>query len=153
MDRRDFVKLAGAGIAAGASAGVRDASAESLQGRAARRRGGGAGKTLMTVGTQHDSSDEVLTIMAALGVTHICSRLPSVRLDAEWSVESLTRLRERVERAGITLEMVPLPMSSNPLARAEHPNNLLGKSPERDREIDDICQMIRNASLAGIPAL
>ena len=153
MDRRDFVKLAGAGIAAGASAGVRDASAESLQGRAARRRGGGAGKTLMKVGTQHDSSDEVLTIMAALGVTHICSRLPSVRLDAEWSVESLTRLRERVERAGITLEMVPLPMSSNPLARAEHPNILLGKSPERDREIDDICQMIRNASRAGIPAL
>jgi mannonate dehydratase len=153
MDRRDFVKLAGAGIAAGASAGVRDASAESLQGRAAPRRGGGAGKTLMKVGTQHDSSDEVLTIMAALGVTHICSRLPSVRLDAEWSVESLTRLRERVERAGITLEMVPLPMSSNPLARAEHPNILLGKSPERDREIDDICQMIRNASRAGIPAL
>jgi mannonate dehydratase len=153
MDLRDFVKLAGVGIAAGASAGVRDASAESLQGRAAPRRGGGAGKTLMKVGTQHDSSDEVLTIMAALGVTHICSRLPSVRLDAEWSVESLTRLRERVERAGITLEMVPLPMSSNPLARAEHPNILLGKSPERDREIDDICQMIRNASRAGIPAL
>jgi mannonate dehydratase len=153
MDRRDFVKLAGVGIAAGASAGVRDASAESLQGRAAPRRGGGAGKTLMKVGTQHDSSDEVLTIMAALGVTHICSRLPSVRLDAEWSVESLTRLRERVERAGITLEMVPLPMSSNPLARAEHPNILLGKSPDRDREIDDICQMIRNASRAGIPAL
>ena len=30
---------------------------------------------------------------------------------------------------------------------------MLGKSPERDREIDDICQMIRNASRAGIPAL
>ena len=154
MDRRDFVKLAGAGIAAGASAGVHDSSAESLQGRGAPRRGGaGAGKALMKVGTQHDSSDEVLTIMAALGVTHICSRLPSVRLDAEWSVDGLTRLRERVERAGITLEMVPLPMSSNPLARAEHPNILLGKSPERDREIDDICQMIRNASRAGIPSL
>ena len=30
---------------------------------------------------------------------------------------------------------------------------MLGKSPERDREIDGICQMIRNASRAGIPAL
>jgi len=48
---------------------------------------------------------------------------------------------------------VPLPMSSNPIARAENPNILLGKSPERDREIDDICQMIRNAAKAGIPAL
>jgi mannonate dehydratase len=30
---------------------------------------------------------------------------------------------------------------------------MLGKSPERDREIDTICEMIRNASRAGIPAL
>src|SRR5204862_6199203 len=34
-----------------------------------------------------------------------------------------------------------------------NPNIMLGKSPERDREIDDICQMIRNAARAGIPAL
>ena len=62
-------------------------------------------------------------------------------------------MRERVEAFGITLDMVPLPMSSNPIARAENPNILLGKSPERDREIDDICQMIRNAAKAGIPSL
>ena len=30
---------------------------------------------------------------------------------------------------------------------------MLGKSPERDREIDQICQMIRNAAKAGIPAV
>ena len=28
---------------------------------------------------------------------------------------------------------------------------MLGRSPERDREIDNICQMIRNAARAGIP--
>jgi mannonate dehydratase len=27
----------------------------------------------------------------------------------------------------------------------------LGKNPERDRNIDDICQMIRNCARAGIP--
>jgi mannonate dehydratase len=107
----------------------------------------------MKVGTQHDSSDEVLGILAALGVTTICSRLPSATFDEQWSVEALTRLRERVEKFGITLDMVPLPMSSNPIARAENPNILLGKSPERDKEIDNICQMIRNASRAGIPSL
>ena len=107
----------------------------------------------MKVGTQHDSSDEVLRVMAALGVNHICSRLPSTRLDDHWSVEGLTRLRERVESFGIALDMAPLPLSSNAIARAENPNILLGKSPERDREIDDICQMIRNASRAGIPSL
>ena len=48
---------------------------------------------------------------------------------------------------------VPLPMSSHEISTFENPNIMLGKSPERDREIDTICEMIRNASLAGIPAL
>ncbi|MDQ3346439.1 MAG: mannonate dehydratase [Acidobacteriota bacterium] len=107
----------------------------------------------MKVGTQHDSSDEVLAVLAGLGVTHICSRLPSPRLDDAWSVGGLKRLRDRVEGFGITLDMVPLPMSSHPIGKAENPNILLGRSPERDREIDDICQMIRNVSAAGIPSV
>jgi len=58
-----------------------------------------------------------------------------------------------VESFGIKLDMVPLPLSSSPIERAENPNIMLGKSPERDREIDRICQMIRNAAKAGIPAV
>ena len=107
----------------------------------------------MNVGTQHDSSDETLRVLAALGVTHICSRLPSARFDQPWSVDGLTTLRERVESYGVTLDMVPLPLSSSEISKAENPNIMLGKSPERDREIDEICQMIRNAAKAGIPAL
>lgn len=107
----------------------------------------------MKVGTQHGSSDDILRTLAALGVRHICSSLPSRRLDEALSVEALLRLRERVESFGIKLEMVPLPLSSVYITRAEHPNIVLGKSPERDREIDAICQMIRNAARAGIPAL
>jgi len=107
----------------------------------------------MKAGTQHSASDETLRVLAAFGVNHICGELPSPRLDAAWSVESLTRLRERVESFGVKLEMLPLPLSSHYIAKAENPNIMLGKSPERDREIDAICQMIRNASLAGIPAL
>ncbi len=113
----------------------------------------GARKALMKAGTQHSSSDEVLRVMAAFGVNHICSTLPSSKLDENWSVEGLTRLRERVESHGLRLEMVPLPLSSAYITRSENPNIMLGKSPERDREIDGICQMIRNASRAGIPAL
>jgi len=110
-------------------------------------------RVLMKVGTQHGSSDEILKVMAAFGVNHICSSLPSRKLDESWSVEGLTKLRERVESHGIKLELVPLPLSSAYITRSEMPNIMLGKSPERDREIDDICQMIRNASRAGIPAL
>jgi len=110
-------------------------------------------RALMKVGTQHGDSDAILRVMAGFGVNHICSRLPSVRLDEKWSVESLSRFREHVESFGVTLEMMPLPMSSNDISRFELPNIMLGKSPDRDREIDDVCQMIRNTARAGIPSL
>src|SRR5215472_5815079 len=60
-------------------------------------------KALMKAGTQHDSSDETLRVLAAFGVEDICSALPSERMDPRWSVEDLTRLRERVESHGIKL--------------------------------------------------
>jgi mannonate dehydratase len=107
----------------------------------------------MKAGTQHDSSDEALRVMAAFGVEHICSTLPAPKLDEHWSVEDLTKLRERVEAHGIKLDMVPLPMTSNYITKFEYPDILLGRSPGRDQAIDDICQMIRNAAKAGIPAL
>src|SRR5262249_18374538 len=84
---------------------------------------------------------------------HICSDLPSRTLDEIWSVEGLMRLRERVESFGIKLDMVPLPLTNTQLRSAENPNILLGKSPERDREIDQICRMLENCKAAGIPAV
>jgi mannonate dehydratase len=112
-----------------------------------------AKRTLMKAGHQNHSSDADLRTLAALGVNHICSSLPSRVLDQNWSVEGLTKLRERVERFGIKLEMVPLPLSSSPISAAENPNIMLGKSPERDREIDEICQIIRNVAKVGISAV
>jgi len=124
-----------------------------LAGARATMHAAGARPALMKSGTQHDSSDDALRILAALGVEHICSSLPSSKLDEHWSKEGLIRLRERIESHGIKLDMVPLPMSSHYISRYENPGILLGKSPQRDREIDGICQMIRNTAQAGIPAL
>ena len=107
----------------------------------------------MKVGTQHGDSEAILRALAGFGVNNICSRLPSTRLDAAWSVEGLSKLRERVESFGITLDMVPLPLSSNEISRSENPAILLGREPERNQQIDDICQMIRNAARAGIPSV
>src|SRR4051812_6812879 len=104
----------------------------------------------MKAGTQHDASDETLRVLAAFGVNYVCSRLPSPMLDENWSVEGLTRLRERIESFGVHLDMVPLPLSSSYITRSEDPNIMLGKSPERDRELDQLCQMIQNAGKAGI---
>ncbi len=136
MNRRRFAQLAASSLAL-SPAGARS---QSGPGRAGR----------MKLATQHDSSDEVLRVMAALGVTHICSKLPSPHLDQSWSVEGLTRLRERVESFGLRLEAVPLPMSSNFISKSESPDIMLGRSPEREREIDSVCAMIRNCSQAGI---
>jgi len=136
MNRRSFAKLAASSLAFAPTGSP--AQPDSLP----------AGR--MKLATQHDSSDEVLRAMAALGVTHICSRLPSARLDESWSVEGLTQLRERVESFGLHLEAVPLPLSSNFISKSESPHIILGKSPERDREIENICTMIRNCSKAGI---
>ena len=124
------------GAALGAAAAEWSAAHAAPAPPAARKR------ALMTVGTQHDSSDATLAVLAALGVNNICSTLPSERLDEQWSVEGLTKLRERVESFGIKLDCVPLPLSSHPIANAENPNLMLGRSPERDREIDAIGTMI-----------
>jgi mannonate dehydratase len=83
-------------------------------------------------------------------VNNICSGLPSAKIDDAWSVEGLSKLRDTVASHGISLDMVPLPMSSSEISRAELPAIYLDKSPERDRAIDDICQLIRNCAKAGI---
>src|SRR5499426_2223662 len=154
MDRRKFVRIAGSGIATGGLAeAVVSAQIAATPARQSADTKAKSRKALMKVGTQHGDSNEILRVLAGFGVNYICSRLPSERLDERWSVEGLSRLRERIESFGLILDVVPLPMSSNYITKAELPNIMLGKSPERDREIDDVCQMIRNAARAGIPTL
>jgi mannonate dehydratase len=144
MDRRKFLGGALAGAAAlGAGVAGRPTAPDQPP----------AKKPPLRAGHQGHSTDADLRALAAFGVRHICSSLPSRTFDDNWSVAGLSRLRERVERFGVRLDMVPLPLSSSPIARAENPHIMLGKSPERDREIDQICQMIRNAAKAGIPAV
>ncbi|MCC6857221.1 MAG: mannonate dehydratase [Bryobacterales bacterium] len=107
---------------------------------------------LMKLGTQHGDSDEVLSVMAAFGVNHICGNAPSMKFDENWSVDGLSRFRERVEKHGIKLEMVSL-HSNAAISRSGFKNIMLGKSPERDREIEEVQQMIRNCARAGIPSV
>jgi mannonate dehydratase len=144
MQRRQFL-----GVAATAAVGAHAPTSN----RAAQPAGKAEpGKVRFFVGHQGHSSDADLRVLAALGVRDICSELPSRRMDEAWSVAGLNKLRQRVESFGIRLRMVPLPLSSHPIDRVEFPHIMLGKSPQRDREIADICRMIRNCADAGIPA-
>lgn len=133
--------------AAAAAAAAMQADAQSTRTRKK------ANQVLMKVGTQHVDDDASCKVFAALGVHNICGALPSRKYDEKWTVESLVQLRERIEGHGIKLDMLPLPLSSAYITRAEYPSIMLGQSPDRDRAIEDICNMIRNCAKAGIPAL
>jgi mannonate dehydratase len=104
----------------------------------------------MHVGTQvaaRDDSD--YQVWAQLGVRHICNDAPGNAHD--WTLDSLRRHREKVESFGLTLDMVDLPLRSRPIEESQSPDILLA-GPERDRQIESICNIIRNLSRAGIPA-
>src|SRR5438552_11025084 len=122
MNRRKFLQGTVAGATAMAVAGPRDALSAPAEITPK--------KALMKAGHQGHSSDADLRVLAALGVNHICAELPSKALDDSWSVKGLTRLRERVEKFGVKLDMVPLPLSSYAISRAENPHIMLGKDPE-----------------------
>lgn len=143
MNRRHFLHTAALGAGTSAAASTTTSAADAS----------GAAKlpVLMKAGHQHDHSKETLRRLAAFGVNHICSRLHSPKLDENWSVAGLTRLRKHVESFGIKLDCVPLPMSNAEISRAEMPGILLAKEPQRARAIADLCQMIRNTGAAGIP--
>ncbi len=141
MNRREF-------LAAGALGTAGLPMADPLAAEAEPRK-----RVMMKAGNQHQHSPEALRALAAFGINHICSGLPSRALDANWSVDGLSKLREQVESFGIKLEMAPLPMSSLEISKAELPAILLGKDPDRDREIDQICRMLENCAKAGIPAV
>ena len=106
----------------------------------------------MYVGTQirpRDDSD--YKIWAQLGVRHVCVDPPGN--SHHWSLDDLNRHREHVESFGLTLDMVQLPMASRPIEEQDSPHILLGKDPERQREIDSICRLIERLAAAGIPAV
>ena len=44
-------------------------------------------------------------------------------------------------------------LSSRPLEESQSPNIMLGKSPERDKEIESIQNLISLCSKVGIPAI
>ena len=105
----------------------------------------------MHLGTQINPRDDAdYRMWAQLGVTHVCVDPPGN--PHHWSLDDLKRHREHVESFGLSLDMVQLPLSSRPIEQQQSPHILMGKSPERDREIDSICRLIERLAEAGIPA-
>jgi mannonate dehydratase len=106
----------------------------------------------MYVGTQVGArGDSDFEQWAQLGVVNVCSDPPGK--PHEWVVDDLKNHVDKLAGYGITLDMIQIPLSSTPLEVSQSPNVMLGKSPERDREIESIQNIIRMAGEAGIPAV
>ncbi|NWG12683.1 MAG: mannonate dehydratase [Acidobacteria bacterium] len=88
------------------------------------------------------------------GVESICGSPPRPRNGRIWGTDELEAFKEDVESHGIALEMVAPPfLESTHVNRTDRPAIVLGRSPERDRDIEDIQTLIRNCARAGIPAI
>jgi mannonate dehydratase len=110
----------------------------------------------MYVGTQlsggklEEVGDRYLRQLAQLGIVHVCIDPPGSAYT--WTRDVLRRHIDRVQAAGLVLDMVQLPLPSSGIDKPHgSPAIVLGEA-ERDREIDGICRLIEDLSAMGIGA-
>jgi len=158
MQRRIFVKAIAAGSAGTAAFGSLATSA--LGGNPSERPGSLSGKkntkkkVLMKVGCQSGgTTTENLEFKSRHGVYNIDGGMPKIIDGVGWDLDDSMRKREACEKYGISLDAYHLPLTSAGIDKVEYPNIMLGKSPDRDREIEIIQQMIQVAAKTGIKVL
>ncbi|MGH9658413.1 MAG: mannonate dehydratase, partial [Bryobacteraceae bacterium] len=140
MNRRTFVSVTAAGAAAPVAA--------TLEAQPRKR-------ALMKVGCQSSpSSDQRLQFFARHGVKNICGYPEVAKGRGHASVEELLKLKERAEKWSISIDMIePGFLASSHIDRTARPAIMLAQSPERDRDIEDVQNLIRNCAKAGIPSI
>lgn len=108
----------------------------------------------MHVGTQQfNTSVNDLEYLARHGVFNKNENFITFHRAYGWDVAELAEKKEKCARFGIDMEMVRLPTSLLNVDGGEIPNFMLGNFEEGDREIDLVCDMIRQSAEAGIPAV
>ncbi|MCB0633581.1 MAG: mannonate dehydratase [Lewinella sp.] len=109
---------------------------------------------LMKVGCQHGGTGkENLEYLARHGVFHIDGGAPKFIDGVGWDLDDSLAKKEACEKYGVSLDAYHLPLSSAGITRVATPNIMLGKSPERDREIEMIQQMIEVAAKSDVRLL
>jgi mannonate dehydratase len=108
----------------------------------------------MHVGTQQfTTTDEDLEFLARHGVTAKNENFITFQRESGWDVEELKEKRRKCAQFGVDMEMVALPMAQLNVNGGGVPSFMMGKRKEGAEEIELICQMIRQAAEAGIPAV
>jgi len=111
----------------------------------------------MYVGTQlsggmlEQLGDQYLRQLAQLGIVHVCIDPPGDPYG--WNRDVLARHLDRIDSAGLILDMVQLPLPSSGIDKPHgSPGIVLGLPGERDRELDGLCRLIEDLSAMGIGA-
>lgn len=149
MNRRDFVLSTGASVAAlGASTAATGTADDRSSPSSAPL------PIKMHVGCQRGPTvPKLLEHFKRHGVTHLCGHPEITGSNGCWSDEDLKRTRDLCEKHGLTLAMVALPfLTSSHIDREKRGAIMLGESPQRDRDIEDIQSMIAACGRVGIPA-
>jgi mannonate dehydratase len=146
MKRSNFVKVLTAG-SVGAAVFKSEPSKASIEESKPK-------KVLMKVGCQSGgTSDENLELKGRCGVYNIDGGSPKFVPGKGWDLEDSYRKRDACEKYGISLDAYHWELTSAGIDKVKVPNVMLGKSPERDREIEMLQQMIMVAGKTGIKVL
>ena len=145
MNRRQF-------IAAGGAAGF-----VASRGRLSTAAGAEPTPTpvLMKLGCQTAPTNDVhLKYLARYGVQNICG-YPEIEGDRLYAtVDELKRMIDVAARYGISIDCIAPPfLSSSFIDEEKHPAIMLAQSPERDRDIEQLQNLIKNCARAGIPSI
>ena len=154
FNRRDLLKVLPAGalgaLGLGSIASCSDAQSGQPQSVAPQPKK----PMLMKVGCQHGGTEkENLEYWARHGVFNVDGGSPKFIEGVGWDLEDSLAKVEACDKYGIKLEAYHLPLTSAGIERVGTPNIMLGKSPERDREIEMIQQMIEVASKSDVRLL
>ena len=111
-------------------------------------------KVLMKAGCQSGGTTiENLEFKARHGIFNIDGGMPNFIKGKGWDLADSLAKRDACEKYGISLDAYHWPLTSAGIDKQLLPNIMLGKNPERDREIEMLQQMIQVAGKSGIKVL
>jgi mannonate dehydratase len=99
-------------------------------------------------------TDQRLEFFKRHSVSNVCGLFEKSDNRRTFTVAELSGLRDRCAKHGVSLDMITPPfLAPTQIDIAPRPSILLGRSPDRDRDIGDFCTLIRNCAAAGVPAI
>ena len=141
MNRRNFIASTGAAVLTLSSS----SKAAMPTGR----------RVLMKLGCQSAPTNEThLQFFARYGIHNICGypQIGEGRLYA--TVDELKRMCDMAQKNRISIDCVAPPfLESSHIDKTPHGAIMLADSPERDRDIEAVQNLIRNCAAAGIPSI